>query len=138
MRPGRIAIAIAIALVTVLAGLWIQSRSIDPSISERDRFVGVWNLHTDAPCSRQMVLREDGTGSVSDSELRGGPREIASWSVDRDERVISIVMARPEVHRETEIGGPYQLKTKGKRSGLVLTHTGGDAPGRFAYIKEDE
>src|SRR4030066_312205 len=133
MRLGRI--AIAIALVTVVAGLWIQSRSTDPSVSERARFVGVWNLHTDAPHSRQMVLREDGTGSVSDSYFRGGPRKIASWSVNADERVISIVMARPEVHRETEIGGPYQLKTKGKRSGLGLPHTGGALPGPVASLK---
>jgi len=136
MRLGRI--AIGIALVTVLAGLWIHARWREGSVSECDRFVGVWNLHTDAPCSRQMVLREDGTGSVSDSEFRGGPRKIASWSVNADERVLSIIMARPEVHGETEIGGPYQLKTEGKRSGLVLTHTGGDAPGTFAYMKEDE
>ena len=136
MRVGRI--AIGIALVTVVAGLWIQARSTDPSVSERARFIGVWNLHTDAPHSRQMVLREDGTGSVSNSYFRGGPRQVASWSVNADERVLSIIMARPEVHRETEIGGRYQLKTKGKRSGLVLTHTGGDLPGTFAYLKEDE
>ena len=125
MRPGRIAIAVVVAAVAV--GLWMQSGSEAPAVSERERFVGVWNLHTDAPCSRQMVLREDGTGTVSDSELRGGPREIASWSVDADARVLSIVMARPEVGGQTEVGGPYELRTEGRRSGLVLTHTGGDA-----------
>ena len=132
-----LAVVVALALLLVVACCIYLGLRADP-VEVRARLVGEWRLHTDAPHSRQLILNEDGTGLVSDSYFRGGPRSIAAWSVGPNGRTISIVMARPEAGGEREIGGPFKLRTDGKLSGLVLTHAGGDSPGTFAYLKHDD
>jgi len=131
------AVVVAVAFLLVVACCVHFGLRQDPA-AVRARLVGEWRLHTDAPHSRQLILYEDGTGEVSDSYFRGGPRSIAAWSVSPDGRTISILMARPEAGGEREIGGPFKLRTDGKYSGLVLTHAGGDLPGTVAYLKRDE
>ena len=131
MRRGW---AIGLGVLVVLAGVCVVIAQFPES--DRDGLVGRWRLYTDQPLHWHIVLREDGTGTMSSWDYTGNrekePREIV-WSADAERRHLSIRAVEATRYWRGELGGPYELH--GRDEYLELDHAGGENPGRLMYSR---
>lgn len=131
MRRGW---TIGVAVLLVLAGVYVAiGRS---PASERNRLVGKWRLFTDQSCYWHVVLREDGTGTMSSWDYglkrEDQPVEVV-WSVDTEKRELSIRAVEATRYWRGELGGRYKLHGRGEY--LELDHAGGPDPGTLMYSR---
>lgn len=130
-RKRLILWVVAVALVTCGA-LYLRAE-FSPT-AQRGRIVGTWRLFTNQRWYWHIVLREDGTGTMStwnyqmDREERA--RDIV-WSVDLDRSILSLRAVKPRGHFRGEMGGRYTLH--GGWRYLRLDHRGGENPGTLMY-----
>jgi hypothetical protein len=123
---------VVVAVLVVCGFLYLR---IGPSpAARRSQLVGTWRLFTSNPLYWHIVLREDGTGTMSGWDYEMKQEEKARdivWSVDLDESVLSLQAVQPSGHFRGEMGGKYELHGWG--SALLLDHRGGENPGTLAY-----
>lgn len=131
MRRGW---AIGLGVLVVLAGVCVVIGQFPGS--DRDGLVGRWRLYTDQPFHWHIVLREDGTGTMSswDYALKreDHPVEVV-WSVDTEKRELSIRAVEATRYWRGELGGSYKFYQGGRK--LLLDHAGGPDPGTLMYSR---
>ena len=129
--------AIGLAVLAALGGAYVATDLYRVwRVPEQDRLVGKWRLYTDQPNYWHIVLREDGTGTMSwwdyRAEREREPVDIV-WSADTEERELSMRAVQAERGWGGELGGAYKLRGGGEY--LELHHVGGQSPGTLMYSR---
>jgi hypothetical protein len=133
----RRSLVIGLVVVVAVGSAYLYAQRL-PEL-RRQHFVGTWRLQTTAPYHWHIVLRDDGTGTMSDWDharsREGRPRDIR-WSVSPQAHLLLIRAVRPVRGYGGELGGRYRFHGKG--DALELHHTAGPNPGTSMYVRVEE